>query len=74
MKKNKKELECYVCELKFTLQYKGKRIPQCCPFCGEGIDVVEDAPVLMGFDEYDAFDDQKYFDDEDNDFDEDDEE
>lgn len=73
MKKIKKELECYECELKFTLQFKGKKSPQCCPFCGEGIHVVDTAPFLKDFDEYDDFDDAKYFEEDDLDFDEDDE-
>lgn len=72
MKKLKKELECYECELKFTLQYKSKKTPQCCPFCGEGVHVVEERPLLKDFDELDDFDDVDYFqDDEDFDFDDD---
>lgn len=61
MKKLKKEIECYECDLKFTLQYKSKKTPQCCPFCGEGIHVAEESPFLKDFDEYDNFDDADYF-------------
>lgn len=72
MKKIKREIECYECDLKFTLQYKGKKMPQCCPFCGEGVHVVEETPFLKDFDEYDNFDDVDYF-NESEDWDEDDE-
>ena len=73
MKKAKKDIECYECDLKFTLQYKSKKIPQCCPFCGEGIHVPEDTPFLKDFDEYDNFDDVDYF-TENEDWDEDEDE
>jgi peptide subunit release factor 1 (eRF1) len=74
MKKGKKELECFECDVKFTLTYKGKQQPQCCPFCGEGIHVTEERPLLNDFEQYDTFEDADYFsEDEEFDYDEEDE-
>ena len=73
MKKAKKDVECYECDLKFTITYKSKHLPQCCPFCGEGVTIVDERPFLKDFDEYDDFDDAEYFSEEDE-FDEEDDE
>lgn len=61
MKKKKKSYTCHECEINFSLEFKGKKTPQLCPFCGDSISVEDDRPLLKDFDDYDTFDDDEYF-------------
>lgn len=64
-----KKFVCCECEAEFSLTYRGKAVPEICPFCGEDIDCLEDLPLLKDFDEYDEFDDVTYYSDDDDDCD-----
>jgi len=73
MKKKKKEYICHDCEAEFSLEFKGKKTPQMCPFCGDVISASDDRPLLKDFDDYDEFDDDEYYTEDDDFFDDEDE-
>jgi hypothetical protein len=74
-KKAKKSCTCHECEVEFDIVITstpgGRHTPQICPFCGDGVTLKEERPLLKNFDEYDEFDDDEYY-TEDDDFDDED--
>lgn len=75
--KNKKvSIECDHCELACIINFKGKGIVQCCPFCGEEVTVKEDAdrPLLNTIEELDDFNEARYYDEADSEYLDDEEE
>ena len=67
-KKKKVAIECDQCQTSAKIEFskKGSSV-QCCPFCGEEVDIIqpEDRPLLNNFDDLDEFDESEYYGDED---------
>lgn len=60
-KQKKAKISCDDCGSSIV-NYTGKKIVQCCPFCGEPVLVSDTArPLLNDFDSLDNFNDEEYY-------------
>jgi predicted RNA-binding Zn-ribbon protein involved in translation (DUF1610 family) len=63
-KKKKSKIECDHCGGVCIIEIKTKKLSiQCCPFCGEAVQVRDDdnRPLLNNFDDLDNFDERNYY-------------
>lgn len=63
-KQKKIKVECEDCGA-FSISFSGKMVIECCPFCGDSVNVIlDEAPILKDFDSLDSFEDEYYGDED----------